>query len=61
MPLPNGTIDVITNPLKISPFIQNWSIYSPSPPPGTDRMITELNGDPMITQTSGEYMITETK
>ncbi len=58
MPLPNGSINLIVNPLKISPFIQNWSVYFPSPPPGSDRMITE-NDDPMVTEGSGEYMITE--
>lgn len=58
MPLPNGPIGIITNPLLISPFIQNWSVYFPSPPPGTSYMITE-DGNRMVTEGIKLYMITE--
>lgn len=49
MPLPNGEIGIISNPLKESPFIQHWEGEGINPPPpGVDVRVTN-NGDTRIT------------
>lgn len=46
------------NPLVKSVFFRTWGDDVPTPPPGSDLMISE-SGDFMITESTADFMITE--
>jgi hypothetical protein len=57
MPLPNGQIGIIKNPIKESPFIQSWREGNDFPPPASEFRITDSN-EHRITD-SGDNRITD--
>jgi hypothetical protein len=60
MSIYNGAIayGTVHNPLTDSPFMQQFDIGFPTPPPSGDFMITE-DGQFMLTETGGNLMILE--
>lgn len=47
------------NPLLDSPYNNSFNSGDSFPPPGSERMITEITGEYMITEITLDYMITE--